>query len=520
MLEKLVEDISAELAINPGATARKLAASLRVDKSTVNSCLYTYKGLFESVGDSPPQWFLVSSPKSGRTPPEPPIPARPLTPTNVQAPPLNLYQWQQEALRAWNTNHCRGIVTAVTGAGKTRLALAAIDQHVRSPKSKAAVIVPTIELLRQWHGLLQNQFPSKTVGMLGGGDYGELGISDILVAVVNSARSEYLGLPDGYHGLFIGDECHRLASEHNRLSLEEEFTSRLGLSATHERLDGLHDTVLIPYFGDVIYELGYKQAIEQNVISHVRVATVAVTFTPDEMAEYVQLSEVMREARQMLSSRYGLQGLTPGEFFTEVSKLAKSGDRQSSIAASKYLSPYRARRTLLAESDAKINALGILSGAIKDAHGTIAFTESIESTHEIVDTFRSRGITAEAFHSKLKPAERKVIFEKFSSGRIQLISAPQVLDEGIDVPEADLAIIVAATSQRRQMVQRMGRVMRKKADGRFARFAILYVKDTHEDPNMGAHEAFFDEVLEIADDWENFDAKSVPEDVREFLQPF
>jgi RNA polymerase primary sigma factor len=62
--------------------------------------------------------------------------------------------------------------------------------------------------------------------------------------------------------------------------------------------------------------------------------------------------------------------------------------------------------------------------------------------------------------------------------------------------------------------------MRKKADGRFARFAILYVKDTHEDPNKGAHEEFLNEVLEIADDSKNFKATSSPDKLRNFLKPF
>jgi superfamily II DNA or RNA helicase len=238
------------------------------------------------------------------------------------------------------------------------------------------------------------------------------------------------------------------------------------------------------------------------------------------MAQYEQLTEEMSVARRKLSSSYGLSGLNPGEFFIEVSKLASSGDRRAAIAANMYLRPYRARRNLLAESEAKINALGILTGAIQDASGTIAFTESIDSTYEIVTAFSSKSIAAEAFHSELKKEERSTIFKGFSDGEIQLLSAPNILDEGIDVPEADLAIIVAGTSQRRQMIQRMGRVMRKKKDGRFARFAILYVKDTHEDPKKGAHEEFLNEVLEIAEESKLFKATSSPEKLRKFLKPF
>jgi RNA polymerase primary sigma factor len=513
--------IYTELLLQPGLTARQLAAMIGEDKSNINSVLYRYPEHFKIIRRDPPEWVVVGASNAAADQPTalPPIPPTVVSRSST-ALTLDLYQWQREALHAWNSNGQRGIVNAVTGAGKTRLALAAIRQHLDQPNSNAAVIVPTIELLRQWHRQLCEWFPDHKVGMLGGGEDDFLDTNDILVAVMNSASTYSLGLPNGTSGLLIGDECHRLASPKNQHALEAYFQSRLGLSATHERLDGGHETILIPYFGSVIYELTYKQAIAQDVISPVKVATIAVEFTPEEMADYDRLTDEMGNARRMLSSNFGLHSLTPGEFFTEVSKLANSNDRRASIAANRYLRPYRARRTLLAESRAKIEALGILAGAVQDANGTIAFTESIDSTNDIVDAFATRSIVAEAIHSKLRPDERREIFEQFSDGLVQLISAPQVLDEGIDVPEADLAIIVAGTSQRRQMVQRMGRVMRKKQDHRFARFAILYVKGTHEDPTKGAHEEFLNEILEVAEDWENFAASSSPQKVRNFLKPF
>jgi RNA polymerase primary sigma factor len=513
--------IYAQLLLEPGLTARQLAAKIGQHKSNINSILYRYPGHFEIIRRDPPEWVVVGASIPA---PDQSFALAPTLPKVVSrapsTPSINLYRWQREALEAWNSNGHRGIVNAVTGSGKTRLALAAIDQHLEQQNSNAVVIVPTVELLQQWHLQLCEHFPDHRIGMLGGGEKDYLSDHDILVAVVNSAGRYFLGLPEGHQGLLVGDECHRLASDHNQLSLEESFSSRLGLSATHERLDGGHESVLIPYFGDVIYELDYKQAIEQDVISHVKVAMIAVEFAPEEMAQYDQLTEEMGVARRRLSSAHGLSGLTPGEFFVEVSKLAKSGGVSASMAANRYLRPYRARRTLLAESNAKVSALKILAGAVQDANGTIAFTETIDSTDEIVSVFESMSIVAEAIHSKLNRVERKEIFEKFSDRQIQLISAPQVLDEGIDVPEADLAIIVAGTSQRRQMIQRMGRVMRKKKDGRFARFAILYVKDTHEDPKKGAHEEFLDDVLEIADDSKHFKATSSPEKLRKFLKPF
>ena len=80
-----------------------------------------------------------------------------------------------------------------------------------------------------------------------------------------------------------------------------------------------------------------------------------------------------------------------------------------------------------------------------------------------------------------------------------MLAAPRVLDEGIDVPAADLAVIVGASRSRRQMIQRMGRVLRRKPDGRRARFAVLFVEGTVEDPRLGAHEAFLGEIIDVAD---------------------
>jgi superfamily II DNA or RNA helicase len=106
----------------------------------------------------------------------------------------------------------------------------------------------------------------------------------------------------------------------------------------------------------------------------------------------------------------------------------------------------------------------------------------------------------------------------FSDGSISVLVTVQTLEEGVDVPDADLAVIVASSKQRRQMIQRMGRIMRRKADGRDARFLLLYVKGTDEDPVMGAHEMFIDELLEVAREANLFELDDI-EGLRSFLDP-
>ena len=113
--------------------------------------------------------------------------------------------------------------------------------------------------------------------------------------------------------------------------------------------------------------------------------------------------------------------------------------------------------------------------------------------------------------------ERKDILDDFKQGSIEAICAPRILDEGVDVPDADFGIILAASKQRRQMIQRMGRVLRKKPDGRHARFAIIYVRGTSEDPERGAHETFLEEITEVASGQKIFSPHDPVEAVTDFL---
>ena len=108
------------------------------------------------------------------------------------------------------------------------------------------------------------------------------------------------------------------------------------------------------------------------------------------------------------------------------------------------------------------------------------------------------GLEAAAIHSHLDGDDRRTVLTRFGAGTLRVVTAPQVLDEGIDVPAADLAVILAASRSRRQMIQRMGRVLRRKSDGRAARFVIIFVAGTVEDPALGAHEGFLDEITSVA----------------------
>jgi superfamily II DNA or RNA helicase len=158
------------------------------------------------------------------------------------------------------------------------------------------------------------------------------------------------------------------------------------------------------------------------------------------------------------------------------------------------------RRRLLGETPAKRDALRGLLPAFGDADRSIVFTQTIAGAEAAAAELAGCGLEAQSIHSALDPSARRAVLSRFGKGMLQVVTAPQVLDEGIDVPAADLAVILAASRSRRQMVQRMGRVLRPKPDGGTARFVVVFVESTVEDPAEGAHEGFLEEVTDVADE--------------------
>jgi superfamily II DNA or RNA helicase len=384
---------------------------------------------------------------------------------------------------------------------------------------KVAVIVPSRELQRQWEREMYIYFESADIGLMGNGHSDSLVENDILIAVVNSASEKELGLEDGESGLMVVDECHRLGAEKFQVALDKGFPSRLGLSATRERTDGAHDTILARYFGKVVYSLGYEAAMAGGYISQVKVAQIEVQLSDDEQFEFDELSEAISASQFELSKRFGIPLEPYSRFMEEVHNMATNGDMKQGMAAKRYISSITKRRKLLANTPKKSEVLATLVSAISNSNRAIVFTETISGVTDIYNLLKASGIATEQLHSQLLARERVAALHMFETGQCKALVAAKVLDEGIDVPEADLAIIVSATKTRRQMIQRMGRVLRPKKDGRPARFVLIYVAGTSEDPANGAHDAFFNEVIDISKESKIFKQPLDKNELTEFLNP-
>lgn len=410
---------------------------------------------------------------------------------------LTLRHWQVNAIVEWEQRGRRGIVEAVTGTGKTAVGLAAVADGV-SRGRRVLIVVPGVELMRQWFNAVKRTLPGLQVGRKGGGHHADMADVQVLIAVVQSAISPNFTLPGGQL-LLVADEVHRYGAASFARVLSGRFAERLGLTATLERNDDGVGVHLAPYFENVINGCDYTRARADGIVAPIRVMTVGVPFTPLEYHEYQEIESRLHRERHVLIEQHGCREEPFGLFLADVEALTRAGSFQASRSAKGYLAAFSARKALLSGNEQKLDVLGEIGSVLALGGRSIVFSETKDSCESAAMRLRGRDVKAKAFTSDLSGIERANLLADFSAGRVSVLAAPRVLDEGIDVPEADLGVIIAGSKSRRQMIQRMGRVIRPKVDGRAATFVVLYMQGSIEDPARGAHEEFLGELLSVAD---------------------
>src|SRR5262245_5345174 len=152
------------------------------------------------------------------------------------SPERALYRWQLDALVSWLRCGRRGVIEAVTGSGKTEVAIAAAADALRRGLF-VLVLVPSRVLMEQWHAVLCAALPDARIGRLGDNERATTATCDVLVATRHSAAAYRPMPPNATGGLLIADECHGLGGKTLRRALLREYEERLGLTATLERSD-------------------------------------------------------------------------------------------------------------------------------------------------------------------------------------------------------------------------------------------------------------------------------------------
>lgn len=351
---------------------------------------------------------------------------------------IKLRSYQEEALKAWLEAGKRGVIVLPTGAGKTYVALKAI-QILNLP---TLVVVPTIDLIDQWKQHLTKQF-NINVGALGGG---EESVEALTVSTYDSAtiRADQLG---NRFMFIVFDEVHHLPAPTYRQIAEMYIAPyRMGLTATYEREDDAHED-LPRLMGGKVFEVKVESLVGKHLSTYTH-EKVLIDLTTQEQEEYQREYAVFAEYIR----KNGIKLRSADDFQRFIMRSGRDPEARKALLARN-----RALRIVL-NSEAKIDALGRYLKSYENEKA-IVFTRYNELVYSISRRFLIPAITHQTPRD-----ERKEILDKFRAGDYNAIVTSQVLDEGIDVPEASLGFILSGTGSSREYIQRLGRILRKKED--------------------------------------------------------
>lgn len=354
------------------------------------------------------------------------------------------YPHQEEALRAWTGAQSRGVVVLPTGAGKTFVAALAIAVRKRS----TLVVVPTLDLLGQWHDVLAAAF-DVPIGLVGGGYHD---VQDLTVTTYDSAHIHMDRLGARF-GLIVFDECHHLPSDASAQAARMCLAPfRLGLTATPERADGRH-TAYDDLVGPVVYRRDITDLAGQYLAPY-DVERLEVPLSPEERQRW----SAARAEYVGFLRKHGIRMGSPDGWSQFLVRSSASDEGRRAFLA------YRLQRQLALAAPGKLDVLArLLHRHRKDR--VLVFTEDNATVYRIARDFLVPAITHQT-----RVRERSQILAGLSDGSLGCVVTSKVLNEGVDVPTANVAIVLSGNASVREHVQRLGRILRKAGDKR----ALLY----------------------------------------------
>jgi superfamily II DNA or RNA helicase len=366
------------------------------------------------------------------------------------APALRPYQ--EAALSAWELSGRRGVVVLPTGSGKTRVAIAAMARTGLA----TLCLVPTRVLLEQWLGEVAAAYPH-AVGCLGDSVHD---LAPITVATFESGYRQMDRLGNRFD-LVVVDEAHHFGAGMRDEALEMAIApARLGLTATPP-----HDERQAARLGDLLGATVYELAISDltgRFLAPFETITLHLDLGPDERETYDALMGCFRAVHEQF------QRLAPGGSWEDFARTAaRSAEGRRALAA------WRQARKLLAFTAAKRVALRGVLDRHRDAR-TLVFTSDNETAYAIAREHLIMPLTCDVGRQ-----ERVEALDRFRRGELRALVSARVLNEGLDVPDADVAVIVGGALGEREHVQRVGRLLRP-GEGKRALVYELVMRRTME----------------------------------------
>ena len=363
---------------------------------------------------------------------------------------MKLRQWQEKAFPLWWAKK-RGIVKVVTGGGKTVFAIHCLTKYLEEQKDNSIfIIVPSIALLDQWYEGLQKTFGDKDISLNGGGEHLE-NISKITISTIDSVKN-IIHKFNAPNTLLIVDECHKIGTEKRGEILSGNWHATLGLSATPERdYDDNFYIIIKKILGDIIFDYDYIDAREDEVIVNFKLLYAYAEMTEAENDKYKDFTKKIQRRAATIG----------GNNMNDYPLKMLIFNRARMVKNSKNRIPF---------------GVELLQKHKRDSW--IVFTENKKQAKEFNKIINKKGYKSAIYNTDLDNAEREENLNNFKSGNLNVLVSCTALDEGFDMPEADGAMILSASSSKRQRIQRMGRVLRITANKENALIVTVYSSNT------------------------------------------
>ncbi len=373
-----------------------------------------------------------------------------------------LRDYQEEALKRWESNDNMGIVALPTGSGKTIIGIAAIAKL----NKRTLVVTYTKDQLEQWRRALL-EFTNIEEFRIGRYFSEEKRLAPVTLTTYQSAF-KYVGKLAKYYPFLLIDEVHHLPAEKFKfIATRMPSPIRMGLSATPYREDGRH-VELFSLMGGVVYHRTPQELMERGYLAEFKIITVKVPLKPDEKKRYLELRRKYR-------------ALVGAATFEEVLNAAKRGDRRAMEA----LRVHSELRDVIQKSRSKYEkVVEIAREELAKGGKIIIFAHYVDLAETL-----AKELNAYLLTGSMDEATRKKILSEFREVDRGILVVTTVGDEGIDIPDAKVGIFVAGTGSRRQFIQRLGRLLRPKP-GKVARLYEIVSKGTAEEAQSKRRKVF------------------------------
>ncbi|HEV2139162.1 MAG TPA: DEAD/DEAH box helicase family protein [Nitrososphaerales archaeon] len=386
---------------------------------------------------------------------------------------FRLRPYQLSAVASWKESNFHGIYSMATGTGKTLIALSAIKEYL-SQNVLVVIAVPTVALSSQWKKEVLKMFPDQVVlecnsNRANWQDDFESVVEFVRTSTTESKRafaittyqtagseefSNKLAVLPSERLCLIADEVHHVGAPFFSNVLKINFRYRMGLSATPERLwDEEGQQRIMDFFDQIIFEYGLTQALKDQVLSEYEYHVIPVALTSEELDEYAKATSALSaKLAQATKSHPSLRGVSFPRLLQELSRIDEGEFSLIQTLMFRRVSILKKARNK-ATAIRKIVGKGRLGRCLIYCNDMDHVTETLQSLSEL-------NIACLRYDSSLTDVQRSANLHSFEDSPDGYLVAIKCLDEGVDIPSCDSAILVASSKSTREFIQRRGRLLR------------------------------------------------------------